>query len=152
MYVDEERYVMRNSSGDGGLDRYGSRRELDECIGSGRYALDEDAEPFGVAGTISQVLKRAAEYENDGGRKAEHHAEGLREATDILRGTTEDDDYEKVKFEDLDAIGDKGAENLRDKGIVTRRDVRTASDEEILATSWVGDEGLRSIRREVRPA
>lgn len=66
----------------------------------------------------------------------------------------DDSDYarqhEEVAFEDLDAIGDTGADNLRDKGIVTRKDVEDASDEEILNTSWVGEKGLKSIRQEVR--
>lgn len=65
-----------------------------------------------------------------------------------------DDDYsrdqEDVPFEQLDAIGEGGAENLRENGIVTRGDVKDASDEEILSVAWVGDAGLESIRREVQ--
>lgn len=59
-------------------------------------------------------------------------------------------EHEEVAFEDLDAIGDAGASNLREKGIVTRQNVRDASDEEILDTSWVGEKGLKSIRQEVQ--
>jgi hypothetical protein len=66
----------------------------------------------------------------------------------------EDSDYarqhEEVPFEDLDAIGKAGAENLREKGIITRQNVSNASNEEILDTSWVGKKGLKSIRREVQ--
>lgn len=58
--------------------------------------------------------------------------------------------HEEVDFESLDAIGESGAENLREKGIVTRQDVSNASDEEILDTSWVGEKGLASIRQEVQ--
>lgn len=58
-----------------------------------------------------------------------------------------DDD---VPFAELDAIGESGAENLREKGIVTRQDVADSSDEEILETSWVGEKGLASIRQEVQ--
>jgi DNA-directed RNA polymerase alpha subunit len=57
--------------------------------------------------------------------------------------------HEEVPFEDLDAIGDAGAQNLREKGIVTRQDVDDSSDEEILDTAWVGEKGLQSIRQEV---
>jgi hypothetical protein len=57
---------------------------------------------------------------------------------------------EKIAFEELDAIGESGAENLREKGIVTRADVIDSTDEEILDTGWVGDKGLRSIREEVQ--
>lgn len=59
------------------------------------------------------------------------------------------DQHEEVPFEELDAIGDAGASNLRDNGIMTRGDVRDASDEEILNTSWVGEKGLTSIKKEV---
>jgi len=55
-----------------------------------------------------------------------------------------------VQFEALNNIGEVGASNLRDAGIVTEDDVRHASDEEILAVSAVGEAGLSSIRRKVR--
>lgn len=65
-----------------------------------------------------------------------------------------DDDYqiqhEEVDFSSLNHIGDSGAQNLRDNDIITRADVKNASDEEILNTSWVGDKGLKSLRNEVR--
>lgn len=59
-------------------------------------------------------------------------------------------EHEEVPFEDLDNIGNSGAENLRDAGIITRQHVSNASDEEILNVSWVGQGGLESIRREVQ--
>jgi hypothetical protein len=58
--------------------------------------------------------------------------------------------HQEVPFEELDSIGDSGASNLREKGIVTRQDVQNASDDEILDTSWVGEKGLQSIRQEVQ--
>jgi len=58
--------------------------------------------------------------------------------------------HEGVSFEQLRAIGETGAENLREKGIATRQDVKDASDEEILETPWVGEKGLRSIRQAVQ--
>lgn len=57
---------------------------------------------------------------------------------------------QEVRFEQLDNIGESGAENLRESGIVTRQDVMDASDEDILDVSWVGDGGLESIREEVQ--
>lgn len=56
----------------------------------------------------------------------------------------------EVIFDNLDAIGEAGADNLRDNGIVTRKDVLEASDEEILDTAWIGEKGLKSIRQEVK--
>jgi hypothetical protein len=55
-----------------------------------------------------------------------------------------------VQFEALNNIGEVGASNLRDAGIVTEEDVRHASDEEILAVPAVGEAGLSSIRRKIR--
>ena len=79
---------------------------------------------------------------------------GLCPACNDAVDVDDDSDYarqhEEVPFEDLDAIGDAGADNLREKGIVTRQDVSNATDEEILDTSWVGDKGLKSIRQEVQ--
>jgi predicted flap endonuclease-1-like 5' DNA nuclease len=65
-----------------------------------------------------------------------------------------DDEYarmhEEVDFASLNHIGDSGASNLQEKGIITRKDVSDASDEEILDTSWVGEKGLHSLRNEVQ--
>lgn len=58
--------------------------------------------------------------------------------------------HEEVPFENLDNIGDTGAENLRDAGIITRQHVSEASDEKILNVAWVGDGGLKAIREEVQ--
>lgn len=58
--------------------------------------------------------------------------------------------HTEVPFEQLDNIGEAGANNLREAGIVTRQDVENASDEEILDVSWVGEGGLESIRQEVK--
>jgi hypothetical protein len=60
------------------------------------------------------------------------------------------DDELEVPFEELDNIGEKGASNIRESGILTRGDVKETSDEEFLAISWVGEKGVASIRREVR--
>jgi len=58
--------------------------------------------------------------------------------------------HEEVAFEELNAIGASGADNLREAGIATRQDVKDSTDEEILSVSWVGEEGLNSIRQEVQ--
>jgi predicted flap endonuclease-1-like 5' DNA nuclease len=53
---------------------------------------------------------------------------------------------EEIQFEELEGIGETGANNLREAGIVTTDDVYTAADEDILNISWVGEKGLQSIR------
>jgi len=62
---------------------------------------------------------------------------------------TSEDDTKEVPFEELDGIGSKGAENLREAGIVTEADVHRSSDESVLSVSWVGQKGLASIREHV---
>lgn len=59
-------------------------------------------------------------------------------------------DERRVQFEELDSIGAKGASNLREAGIVTRQDVKNASDDDVLSVAWVGESGLESIRNAVR--
>lgn len=53
---------------------------------------------------------------------------------------------EEIQFAELDNIGEKGAENLREAGIQTRRDVASASDDELLDVPWIGEGGLESLR------
>ena len=72
------------------------------------------------------------------------------EAVDVDEDSSYARQHEEVAFEDLDAIGDAGAANLREKGIITRQDVKDTSNEDILDTPWVGEKGLKSIREEVQ--
>jgi len=81
--------------------------------------------------------------ENVQSEKYEHQPDEQRFAQ------TSEDDTKEVPFEELDGIGLKGAENLRDAGIVTKADVRRSSDESVLSVSWVGQKGLESIRGHV---
>jgi len=60
------------------------------------------------------------------------------------------DDEREMVFEELDHIGEKGAQNIRDAGIVTRGDAKDTSDEEFLDIAWVGEAGVESIRDEIR--
>ena len=68
------------------------------------------------------------------------------EASSFAETAVEYDDREEIAFEEFDGIGQTGADNLREAGIVTEQDVHRASDEEILSVSWVGEKGLDSIR------
>lgn len=51
-----------------------------------------------------------------------------------------------IPFEELDNIGEQGAQNLREAGYVTINDVAQASDSDLLDVSWVGEKGVASIR------
>lgn len=81
-----------------------------------------------------------------------HHS-GLCPACNDMISVDDDSEYsaqhEEIPFEKLDNIGQTGADNLREEGIVTRQDVNNASDDDILSVSWVGEGGLESIREAV---
>ena len=68
------------------------------------------------------------------------------EADSFAKTDTGSSSGEEIQFEDLDGIGETGADNLREAGIITTDDVYRASDEDILNISWVGKKGLQSIR------
>lgn len=62
---------------------------------------------------------------------------------------TGDEEGEPIAFEEIDNIGESGAENLRAAGYETTEDIRLASDEDILDVSWIGEAGLESIKDEL---
>lgn len=128
--------------------RYRPRTEGGDAIDDGQYATLGD---------------RLAEYEATDGRKAAHKAAALREALDIVSGradtrpdstadTANADEAadeaaaEEVPFDEIPGIGPETAGKLRIQGFVTEADVRSASDDEILAVSGVGPSNLANIR------
>lgn len=143
VYYDSSIHIVRDKQGN---HRLGKRREFTKNVGSGRYTLAPDVEPFGETGLLQRVLARADEYDNMDGYKADHKAAALREAVNILTDDNPDVNDESVPFEDLDNIGDKAAKNLRDAGFRTVGDCRRASDNDLGDVAWVGDKGVESIR------
>lgn len=143
VYYDSNIHIVRDKQGS---HRLGKRREFDKNVGSGRYSLCPEVEPFGETGLLQRVLERAAEYDEMDGYKADHKAEALREAINILTDDSPDVNDEPVPFEELDNIGDKAANNLREAGYRTVGDCRRASDSDITDIAWVGDKGVQSIR------
>lgn len=55
-----------------------------------------------------------------------------------------------IEFEELDNIGATAAENLREAGFKTARDIEEASDDAILDVAWVGEAGLTSIKERIK--
>jgi len=53
---------------------------------------------------------------------------------------------EVLTLEELDNIGAKAAENLREAGYDTVENIAEASDEELLDVSWVGEKALFSLK------
>ena len=159
IYVDSRIVLLRDETGNTTLvtrDSFGSE------LGT-RYRVRRDADPSIDAGQYDALRGRLAEYESQPGRKAEHKADALIEALDLLAGPADpgtdpdgdaprgddpgaDDEEPEVPFEDVPGIGPETARNLRMRGFATADDVRAAGDEEILAVPGVGPKNLANIR------
>lgn len=53
---------------------------------------------------------------------------------------------EELELEELDGIGAKAAQNLREAGYDTIESIADASDEQLLDVSWVGEKALFSLK------
>jgi predicted flap endonuclease-1-like 5' DNA nuclease len=121
-----------------------------------RYRAQPKADQSNDGGQYEQLRARLAEYDEQDGRKARHKSDALREALDLLAGTTadepeSDDDRtstadQAVAFEEIPGIGPDTAGNLRSRGFVTARDVRAADDEVLGSVPGVGPETASKIR------
>lgn len=161
IYVDGRTVLLRDEKGSTTL----LPRDSFESDCGTRYRVRHDADPPIDAGQYDTLRRRLAEYEGQPGRKAKHKADALTEALDLLGGVAdppdptdvgepdgegtdegESDDEVELRFEEIGGIGPETARRLRMQGFMTARDVRTASDDEILAVSGVGPESLTRIR------
>lgn len=138
------------------------RESFESNLGSRYRPSVEDGDAIDD-GQYGSLRDRLAEYEATDGRKADHKVAALREALDIVSGRNEtspgaavvadsaddaDDDSSdsEVSFDEITGIGPETAGKLRTQGFVTEADVRSASDDEILAVSGVGPSNLANIR------
>ena len=145
------------------------RRTFETELGV-RYRARPTAEaaPHIDGGQYERLRARLAEYDARDGRKARHKADALREAIDLLAGTTADetesaDDREteaeaeaeaeteseveaEVPFEEIPGIGPKTASHLRRRGLVTIADVDAASDDVLRSIPGIGPDALAKIR------
>lgn len=162
IYADSRTVLLRDERGSTTL----LPRDSFESDCGTRYRTRHDVDPPIEAGQYDALRRRLAEYEGQPGRKAKHKLDALTEALDLLGGVDEESvptdtgdsngekrdgedggsDEVEVRFEDIDGIGPATAGRLRMQGFVTARDVRTASDEDVLAVSGVGPESLERIR------
>ncbi|WP_415381694.1 helix-hairpin-helix domain-containing protein [Halosimplex sp. TS25] len=153
IYTDEQVVLLRDESGGTTLVRRGS---FDAELGT-RYRPRPGAEMPSDAGQYERLRERLAAYEREDGRKAKHKADALRDALDILSGAEADESEEaddeddadsetEVPFEEVAGIGPTTAGKLRTAGYVTERDVRAASDDELLSVAGIGQENLENLR------
>lgn len=153
IYTDEQVVLLRDEAGNTTLVR---RDTFDAELGT-RYRPRHGAEMPSDAGQYDRLRERLAAYEREDGRKAKHKADALRDALDILSGVEDDEPDEtddendadretEVPFEEVPGIGPTTAGKLRTAGYVTERDVRAASDDELLAVAGLGPENLENLR------
>lgn len=57
---------------------------------------------------------------------------------------------EELELEELDGIGAKAAQNLREAGYDSDMALREASDDELLDVAWVGEKALFSLKEAVQ--
>jgi DNA-directed RNA polymerase alpha subunit len=69
---------------------------------------------------------------------------------DLSKVSESDSESVEIEFEELDHIGTKAAQKLREAGYRTTEDVRRASDDELLSVDWIGDKGLFSLKERVK--
>lgn len=58
--------------------------------------------------------------------------------------------HESVDLRSLDGIGEKAATNLERAGYDTVEEIASATDEELLDVSWVGETALRSLKQRAK--
>jgi len=160
IYTDAQVVLLRDESGGTTL----VRRDAFDAELETRYRPRPGAETPSDAGQYARLRERLAAYEREDGRKAEHKADALREALDLLADPDADsdgsdgdaDDAEsggngtdtdpEVPFEEVTGIGPKTAGKLRTAGYVTESDVRGAADDALLAVAGLGPESLSNLR------
>ena len=81
---------------------------------------------------------------------APHYYKGLcprcNKAVDLSKVENGAQYEESLRLEDLDNIGTKAAQNLREAGYDSSESVAKASDDELLGVSWVGEKALLSLK------
>lgn len=157
IYADSRTVLIRDETGATTLL---PRRTFETELGT-RYQRQPGATASIDGGQYDRLRDRLAEYDARDGRKAQHKADALREALDILAGTTaagpaaETDDAadgptadrdREIPFEEVPGIGPKTASTLRSQGFVTVADVDAASDDVLRSVPGVGPGTLANVR------
>lgn len=139
IYMDSDVVLLRSTSDH---HRLQTRRMFDRQLQAGRLKVVEDD----VSGPLSSLRKRSEELEESDSRKDRHKAEAFLEAIELVTEHPAEDAREPVEFEEVDGVGASTADALREAGIETYRDVRDASDEELLGISGMGEKNLASLK------
>lgn len=115
-------------------------------VGAGRYKPKRDESGEIVRkGWMGQIHRLKEQYEQDGGRKAEHKAEAIEEVLSIITDDVPADHNDTVPFEDINGIGSKAANALRGHGFSTKGDVRNASQTQIEEVPYMGTKNTEAL-------
>lgn len=159
VYVDDEVVLMRsNQNHDRGrgyknkLHRLEQRDVFEQEAGSGRYKKisESSAKPpksDDIHYHVGIIKRLLAHYKEKPGRTAQHKAEALDEVIEMLN----EFDMEEVDWTDVPTIGEAAAENLREAGFRTDKDVEIADKEELLDVGYVGQSGVENLKDYVEP-
>lgn len=109
------RYSMKNNNEDNHI--VFNTKEFEKGVGSGRWKYQPEEE---YQGYISE--------EDVDGEK-----------------TSTEDDLDTIDLEDVDGVGSKTAERLRNSGYAVKQDFRNATREELLNVGGVGETNLDRI-------
>lgn len=119
---------------------------FEELVGAGRYKPVRDDDGRIVRkGRFGQVERLKEQYEEDGGRKATHKAEAIEEVLNILHDDVPEDHNDTIPLEDIDGVGSKAAQALRNSGFTTKGDVRNASREQIEDVPYMGQKNTDAL-------
>lgn len=148
VYADEMVVLTRDEAGHTTL----TPRETFESLLGTRYRVRPDADPdvemgppvAAASGDGSGETPEAGENERLDAF-ADERAEAGDEADDASESDADGDG--EVDFEAVDGIGPATAGQLRSTGYVTERDVRRASDDDLLGVAGVGPSALAAIRK-----
>jgi len=157
VYVDDEVVVLRSnkerergSGYRGTIYRTEQRAKFEKRAGAGRYKKIQESENSpphsdNIEYHIGLVKRLIDKYSSQPGNIAKHKAEGFQE----LLGMLEEFDAQEIDWTEVDTIGQKAADNLRDAGYVTDADVRAASKESLTDVPYVGDAGADNLKERV---
>lgn len=125
--------------------RLEQRSQFEANVGSGRYTLQSstDTTTSSKLATLEQLHDR---YDEQNGRKAEHKANALAEAIELIENNGEPDDYETIDYGAIDGIGSKAASALQANGFTTKGDIRGADDETIIQIPHMGEKNTSNLR------
>lgn len=149
IFADHQTVILEDNDGHR---RFENRDQFDAARGdrwkfAGEAQSDNDSpavttpEPFiSSLAVLRQSYKVSEELDPTDAR-----ADTITDAISLISKNATD----RIALTEIDGIGDRTAENLREAGITTELDVHAASDELLLDLPGVGQKNLTNLRRHI---